>query len=60
MAEGEGTFSLGIGTLRLSLPLLFSDRTYVHMYEHVHMCVHVCVCTHMYANVCYSSLRKTL
>ena len=34
-----------MGTLPLSQPLLFSDRTYVHMYEHVHVCVHVCVCT---------------
>ena len=47
MAEGEGTFRLGIGTLQLSLPLLFSDRTYVHMCEHMHACVHLCVCMHV-------------
>ena len=45
--EGEGTFRLGTGILRLSLPLLFSDRKYVHMYEHVHVCVHLCVCMHV-------------
>ena len=45
--EGEGTFRLGTGLLRLSLPLLFSDRKYVHMYEHVHVCVHLCVCMHV-------------